>query len=156
MLPDGWNSGEKAKAGLGGSKVGWKNSRPNFLQNFTWSGRKGAKQIFLWSSLFYINDKHSDKEKIQFSFLIDPSDERCIDVFVKLAELLLKWPYFFDVLTGKQFCDLATVRQFHCVWVSAFRLLHSRSQSNPYSSLHLQSTCKWPWSLLYKRFHPIH
>jgi hypothetical protein len=69
MLPVGRNSGQNAQKGLG-KKVG----RNNLWPNFDKSGRKGAEEKYLQSSLLCSNIKLSET-KFNFNFLIDPSAE---------------------------------------------------------------------------------
>jgi hypothetical protein len=80
-----------------------------FWPNFTKSGRKGPEENFLKKFLISSNDKHSVPKKKVNLISIDPWTERCIDVFVKLAELFLKLAELFLCTGRKQFRDLATL-----------------------------------------------
>jgi hypothetical protein len=75
---------------------------------------KGPKKIFFWRSFFTAMTNNQRQSKNLIWFIIDPSDERCIDVFCEVGWTFSKISQtFFDVLAGSQFRDLATVRQFH-------------------------------------------
>ncbi len=109
LLSGGRNFGQKAQKGR---EKRWPEAFvTEFMPNFTKSGRKGADENFpikvlilqWWQTL-------GDKDKIELSFIIDTSDECCIDAFFRIGQTFVQnWEHLFTVLAVKKYRDLATM-----------------------------------------------
>jgi hypothetical protein len=82
---------------------------PNFGRILPKVAEKGAEEYFLKKYLIErCSHTFRGKEKLKLHFELTLR-VYCIDVFLKLADIFQYWPNFFDVLTGKQFRDLASL-----------------------------------------------